>query len=233
MQHFFFIGKSERIVLTILILTALGALLLYILSLGQEAKASDNPQEKSLQTQVSTPRVKPADTLYKDQHYVGPPQHLHQAGKSNKFKQKQILDLNRVDSLTLVRVPGIGPAFARRILALRERLGGYYTTMQLQEVYGMDEDKYLALRSWFSIKTAPKSYRLSELRADEIPKHLYLSWEQQNTLRRLINRKGKLSHWAQLMKEHCFSKDDSIRLSPYFIEDKTDKLHTPDSLQKE
>ena len=36
--------------------------------------------------------------------------------ESNKFPEGTIVDLNRADSLTLQRVPGIGPTFARRIV---------------------------------------------------------------------------------------------------------------------
>lgn len=207
MHTFFYFGRSERIVASLLILIALSALALYIW-------ASPKPKEpRSAESHMT--KASQSDTIYKDKHYVGPPSHLR-AGKSNKFAQRTILDLNSVDSSTLVRVPGIGPTFARRIIELRNRLGGYYTTMQLQEVYGLDEDKYLALRPWFAIRTAPQRYPLDELRSGEIPKHIYLSWEQQKALNKLINRHGKISSWQMLMRETCFTREDSIRLSPYF-----------------
>lgn len=220
MKHIFFIGRAERVVLSILIIIALAALGLYALSLkqGREnlAPAQNIPLAQVRRTAPNS--IEGGDSIYKSKDYVGPPEYLRQGGKSQKFQQKQVLDLNKVDSLTLIRIPGIGPAFAKRILTLRERLGGYYTVLQLQEVYGIDEEKFLALRSWFKIKTPPKRHQLSELKADELPKHLYLSWEQQRAMNKLINRHGKLTRWSQLMREACFSREDSIRLSPYFVE---------------
>jgi competence ComEA-like helix-hairpin-helix protein len=48
------------------------------------------------------------------------------------------LDINQADSLAWVGLKGIGPGFAKRILAYRERLGGFYRVDQLKEVYGLD-----------------------------------------------------------------------------------------------
>ena len=46
------------------------------------------------------------------------------------------IDLNNADTTTLQLLKGIGPAFARRIVRYRERLGGFVSVDQLLEVYG-------------------------------------------------------------------------------------------------
>ncbi len=211
MQSYLFLGRAERVVIAILLLIALAALGLYVYTAHGRQRVEALPHSDP-EAGLSQSR---ADTIYRDGHYVGPPKHMR-GGGVDKFKKHLVLDLNRVDSLTLIRVPGIGPAFARRILSLRNRLGGYYTVLQLQEVYGMDEERFLSLRSWFAVQTNPKTYPLDSLRSDELPKHPYLGWEQQRVMRRLINRHGKIASWRVLMKESSFTRDDSIRLVPYF-----------------
>lgn len=47
------------------------------------------------------------------------------------------LDLNRADSLALLRLPGIGPSRARQIVRTRERLGGFGSVEDLLEVPGI------------------------------------------------------------------------------------------------
>lgn len=204
-RHFSFVGRSERIVITILLLLIGTGLSLQLIA------TSDEPRQE---TPGASHR---ADTLYRSKDYVGPPEHL-QRSRVRKFAERRVLDLNTVDSLTLLRVPGIGPAFARRILTLRQRLGGYYTVLQLQEVYGMDADKYLELREWFRIGRLPTQYPLAELSATNIPRHPYLSYQQRRTLAQLIRRHGTISRWSTLMREPVFSRDDSIRLCHYFPE---------------
>lgn len=65
----------------------------------------------------------------------------------------QAVSLNHADSLALLEVPGIGPAFAGRIVRYRERLGGFTTIYQLKEVYGIDSARYEALAPLFHLPT--------------------------------------------------------------------------------
>lgn len=214
LERYFFLGRAERLVIAILLLLAVAGLALYAFTRPSGLGHTAERGAVALHQPSSSGEV--ADTILQKDHYVGAPSHLRSGDKAQKFDKRRVLDLNAVDSLTLIKVPGIGPAFARRILSLRQRLGGYYTVLQLQEVYGMDEDKFLALRGWFAIKTPPQRHPLSSLRADEIPRHLYLSWEQVRTLNRLLYRHGHITGWKMLMREPAFTRDDSIRLSPYF-----------------
>lgn len=65
----------------------------------------------------------------------------------------QAVSLNQADSLALLEVPGIGPAFAGRIVRYRERLGGFTSIYQLKEVYGIDSARYEALAPMFHLPT--------------------------------------------------------------------------------
>jgi DNA uptake protein ComE-like DNA-binding protein len=67
----------------------------------------------------------------------------------------QAVALNQVDSLALLDVPGIGPAFAGRIIRYRERLGGFTNIYQLKEVFGIDSARYEALAPLFQVNAKP------------------------------------------------------------------------------
>jgi competence ComEA-like helix-hairpin-helix protein len=56
-----------------------------------------------------------------------------------------VIELNSADTFELQRLRGIGPAFARRIIKYRERLGGFNDKSQLLEIWGMDTSKYNAV----------------------------------------------------------------------------------------
>lgn len=148
--------------------------------------------------------------------YVGPPKHARYQAK-RRLPEGATIDLNLSDSATLTLIPGIGPTFARRIVALRERLGGYYTKLQLQEVYGMTPDRYQAIKDYFTLAKPPVRIDISQVAYDSIPRHPYLSYEQYNALQRILFRDGRLRGWQQLLSLDCFTRDDSIRLSHYFI----------------
>lgn len=60
-----------------------------------------------------------------------------------KYKEDAFtVELNAADSLELMRLRGIGPAFAKKIMGYRKLLGGYCNKEQLLEVWGMDRERY-------------------------------------------------------------------------------------------
>ena len=77
--------------------------------------------------------------------YVGAPDQPKYTSQP-KLQAGQRIDLNSADTLALQQVPGIGPSFARRIARYRDQLGGYYTVLQLQEIFGMEPDRYQRIK---------------------------------------------------------------------------------------
>lgn len=146
--------------------------------------------------------------LIRTERYPGPPKRTQYPKKLEKGRR---IDLNSADTLLLVRVPGIGPSFARRIYKYREILGGYYVVEQLQEVYGMDRERYDQIAPYMEIKTPPRPLHISR---DSIQRHPYLQWRHVNVIRDLL-RAGQEINWQGLMESGQFTHDDSLRLAPY------------------
>lgn len=69
------------------------------------------------------------------------------------------LDLNRADAETLQALPGIGPARARAILALRARLGRFRHLAQLLRVHGIGRRTLARLRPLIAIERAEAVHR--------------------------------------------------------------------------
>ncbi|MDR0796724.1 MAG: helix-hairpin-helix domain-containing protein, partial [Tannerella sp.] len=69
--------------------------------------------------------------------------------RTEKYSTGTVVELNSADTTILKKVPGIGSAFANRIVRFRNLLGGFYTVQQLAEVYGIDEERYTDLAPWF------------------------------------------------------------------------------------
>lgn len=64
-------------------------------------------------------------------------------------------DLNLVSADDLKRINGIGEVLSKRIVKYRQRLKGYTSLDQLDEVYGLDSDILRILKQRFSIQTKP------------------------------------------------------------------------------
>ena len=56
-----------------------------------------------------------------------------------KYKPGKFVDLNMADTTELMKIPGIGPMRARRIVEYRHKLGGYHSIAQVHEAYDLPE----------------------------------------------------------------------------------------------
>jgi DNA uptake protein ComE-like DNA-binding protein len=136
--------------------------------------------------------------------------------RSEKFSEGVVVELNAADTTILKKVPGIGSSFANRIVKYRDLLGGYYSVMQLSEVYGIDEEKYYALSHWFTVDASLiKKLNVNELNLDELNRHPYIDYKQAKVITQLVRKKGKLTGWDDLRLLEEFSESDKIKLQSY------------------
>ncbi len=110
-----------------------------------------------------------------------------------------IVDLNTVDSTTLVELPQIGPYTAVRIIEFREKLGGFVDKEQLRNVKGMDDARFAAIQPYINVGVV-EIRKVDVNRADfkTLVHHPYLSYEQ---VKRIVNqreKRGMIKNWAQL-----------------------------------
>ncbi len=110
-----------------------------------------------------------------------------------------IVDLNTVDSTTLVELPQIGPYTAVRIIEFREKLGGFVDKEQLRDVKGMDDARFAAIQPYINLGTI--EIRKVDVNREDfktLVHHPYLSYEQ---VKRIVNqreKRGMIKNWAQL-----------------------------------
>lgn len=79
-------------------------------------------------------------------------------------KERPRVELNGADSLALMDVAGIGPAFAHRIIRYRELIGGYSDPEQLMNVYGITPEKYLPMESQVFADINSQAYKSLQTR---------------------------------------------------------------------
>lgn len=120
-----------------------------------------------------------------------------------------IVDLNTVDSTTLVELPQIGPYTAVRIVEFREKLGGFIDKEQLRDVKGMDDARFAAIQPYINL-AAVEIRKVDVNRADfkTLVHHPYLNYEQ---VKRIVNqreKRGMIKNWAQL--EELIKEDGEV-----------------------
>ena len=132
---------------------------------------------------------------------------------SRKLPRGRQLDLNAADSAELLRVPGVGPYFARRIVRYRQRLGGFVSPEQLREIPNLPD----SVQTWFRVtaEKAQRPLRLNTATFRELLRHPYLNYEQVKAIVNYRERQGALQTLQELSLSGAFSAADLERLTPY------------------
>jgi len=123
------------------------------------------------------------------------------------------IDLNASDSSELVKLPGIGPVFAARIIRYREKLGGYSDIAQLMEIDGLPD----SLMEWFVISDSipVRKINVNTSTLVELRRHPYIDFYQARAIVEFRSERGKIKGPEQLSFMEEFTDQDLIRLEPY------------------
>ena len=230
-RDFFYFSTGERRALTLLLtIIALGWLFIsYTDRIGHEQSSTNSkvPTSKldTIRIEIKHETIEVPESKPKESTKVStradkiPPKNNYKRSsypKKEKFLVGTIVELNAADSTTLKKVPGIGPVFSRRIVKYRELLGGFYTVEQLSEVYGIDEERYESLKTWFIVDTNfIRKIPVNQRTFKQLAAHPYISYKQARTIEWLRNKKGMLRGWEDFTLLEEFSEYDRERLLPY------------------
>ncbi len=112
-----------------------------------------------------------------------------------------VIEINGADSLQLQLLPGIGPAFASRIVRFRERLGGFFEAEQLLEIYGMDSTRFEGLMAYVRVDTAlVRRIRINEADTETLGRHPLIGYKLGNLIIRFRDHHGAFGNEADLKK---------------------------------
>jgi competence ComEA-like helix-hairpin-helix protein len=137
---------------------------------------------------------------------------------ANKAKPGEVIEINSADSARLTMIRGIGPAFARRIVHYRERVGGFYSKEQLKEVYGIDLGKYNQIKDGIAVdgKHIIK-VNINTATFNELRRFPYLSFKQMDAIVAYRDEHGNYNTLTDL-KNIAILNDGILRkIGPYLV----------------
>ena len=132
--------------------------------------------------------------------------------KPFKYPEGTLVDVNTADTTELKKIPGIGGGIARRIVAYRNRLGGFYTLDQLNEVEFVTAD----LLKWFKLEgDSVRKLPINRVGLDKLRAHPYINFYQAKVIVEYRRKKGEIKSLSQLALYEEFTEKDLKRLSAY------------------
>lgn len=149
--------------------------------------------------------------------------------EEKKYKPKVKVDyasirvnLNQSDTLDFVKIRGIGPVYAKRIIEYREKLGGFYSKEQIKEVYGISDSLYayiehnLVLEEEYTLK----KLNINTLSAYELSKHPYINWRVAEIIVNNRGKKKKYKDKEEILKKGLLNEFLYAKIAPYLsVED--------------
>ncbi len=132
--------------------------------------------------------------------------------KYYKYLEGTIISLDEADTTELKKIPGIGIGTAKRIIAYRQLLGGFYKVSQLQEISHLPAE----LNKWFFIEKEPiHRININKFNIERLASHPYINFYQAKVIVEHRSRKGTLKSLRELSLYEEFTSKDIERLAPY------------------
>lgn len=138
---------------------------------------------------------------------------------------KELTDLNLAEADSLIKIRGIGEVLSERIIKYRNSLGGFVSTDQLSEVYGLKPEVIENILERHYVE-APLLTRLN-LNEDSIKvlaKHPYISYSLAKVVIAYKEQHGAYKSIDDIRKIKIMSDSLFNKLSPYLKVDNADLL---------
>lgn len=132
----------------------------------------DFPSElyKQLQSYIVLPE-KSGASKPQNQNY---PANSSGSHRTTNFLKIATFDINTADTTTLIRLKGIGSKLSVRILKFRDALGGFHSTTQFSEIFGLDSLALSQLNQYAKILSPVKKLAINTATVEELSRHPYL-----------------------------------------------------------
>ncbi len=128
------------------------------------------------------------------------------------------LNLNRADSTTLCAIFGIGNVLSHRILDYRNRLGGFVSFNQLNEIYGLDSCRIDEIKKKFFIDSAEiQKIDINFASGKILKKHPYMSYHTVGRVLKIREMKGGWNNIAEMKNDETLLPDEAQKLEPYLV----------------
>lgn len=147
-------------------------------------------------------------------------------GRTRRYAQQphslsslQLFDINTADEVQLSTIKGIGPILSARIVKFRNRLGGFVSQAQYQEVYGLSPKVVARLQEHTYIKESFRPAQLDINVADTktLAKHPYITYKQAQSIVNYRAHHGPFMEVEALSVLVLIDQATLKKLSPYLV----------------
>jgi competence ComEA-like helix-hairpin-helix protein len=134
--------------------------------------------------------------------------------KKERFNQAPIF-INKADSIQWESLPGIGPALAHRIVAYREKLGGFVSVDQLTEVWNLPDSVFQKIKNRLKSDDFYKKMDINSCGKTEFGRHPYFGFRLAKIIVNYREQHGLFQTLEDIQKIALIDKIQFERMRPY------------------
>lgn len=133
----------------------------------------------------------------------------------NKPREAVLIDINKAGAEELTRIPGIGTYFAGKIVAYRDKLGGFVALDQLLEIWKFDQDKLDQVEPFMFLgDSEPRKLNINEADYESLKAHPYISYEVANSIVKM-RMQAPYTKVEDILRSKLIDKALLEKLNPY------------------
>ncbi len=131
-------------------------------------------------------------------------------------KTIQPIDVNLADTTAFISLPGIGSKLAQRIIAFRNKLGGFYSIEQVGETYLLPDSTFRKIIPKLTIVNGNvKQININIASIDEMKAHPYLRYNLANAIFQYRQQHGNFNSVEEIKKIMLVTETAYNKISPY------------------
>lgn len=127
----------------------------------------------------------------------------------------QPFDINTADTSQLIALKGIGATLAGRIVKFRDALGGFVSTDQFRDIYGLDSLAREELEKFGKIRTSVRKIPVNTATAEELDRHPFLSRRQAQIIVNYRQQHGAYTSAESLKPIRILDANTIQKITPY------------------
>jgi competence protein ComEA len=135
---------------------------------------------------------------------------------SNTPKTIQKVKINLADTTEFIALPGIGSKLSKRIIAFREKLGGFYSIDQVAETYLLPDSAFQKIRPFLVMNDYPvKKININLASVDEMKSHPYIKYNLANAIFQYRKQHGNFNSVDAVKKIMLVTDEIFNKVAPY------------------
>jgi len=138
------------------------------------------------------------------------------AKSSYSPRTTQLVDINLADTAAYMNLPGIGSRLSQRIIAFRDKLGGFHSVNQVGETYLLPDSTFQKIKSRLLISdTTVKKININSASIDEMKTHPYLRYNLANAIFQYRQQHGNFNSVGEIKKIMLITGEVFDKVAPY------------------